>query len=169
MPKPVSMFKTDDGTLFEKLADAIAHEQSAFLKSSLTPLFQRLVDAASAEGAVSADQMVAILSKDRELAAEFQKAFAKLQFTPTTPASRKRPSGGGSKKPTKEAPAAGAPPTPPAGTPPPAPAEVGVPPYVPPAGDPSEEHLAGIDSLGGTPIALPSDSEEAPPPPQPPQ
>lgn len=159
------MFKTDDGRLFDKIGDAVAHEQSVFLKDGLLPLFQRLLDASSKLPAVeggdpvgAADLMVAALSADRELAAEFQKLFAKLQLQPVAAVARRRRTAKKAAK-TVAPPAAAEQPS--AGPPDP-------PPFAAPVSDPvpSSDHMSAIDSLAASgPIELPNHDEDAPPPP----
>ncbi len=144
MPTPVSMFRANDGQLFEKLIDAVNHEQSLFIKDHLTPLFGTLIEASHApsnKGSHPAESLAIALAGNKELALEFQKVFSKLTLTPTKPVAKKRAAAKKAAKPS-------APPPPPSTT------------------EPSPEHLAGLDSLAGTaPIQMPSD--EAPPPPQP--
>jgi hypothetical protein len=169
------MFKTADGQLFDKIGDAVAHEQSVFLKAGLLPLFSRLLDAADKTDAivggepVSLDErMVSVLSADRDLASEFQKLFAKLQLQPAAPVSRRR-ARTAAKKAAKQAPAqdSAAPVEPKSPEEPKPEASPDLPPFAPTVEPtPTAEHMGAIDSLAaGGPIEIPTFDEQAPPPP----
>lgn len=160
MPTPVSMFKTDDGQIFESLQAAVIHEQKTFMTAGLLPILSSLLvgppSSLSEEVAASiASAMVEGLMSDRPKLQELQKLFAKLQLAPTTPVARKRARTAKKKPASPEAP-----PTPEA---PAAPDTSELPPFVPDA--PTPEHLADLEGLAGSPIHLPTAEGQAPPPP----
>jgi hypothetical protein len=170
------MFKTDDGRLFASLNEAVIHEQQTFVSTGLTPLLTSLLSLpprdpnapmqvpCEAEVTLIVSNAVANLVANRPMLQEFQKLFAKLQLAPTNAVAKKR-----ARPEKKKAPAAPQAPAPEAPLPEAPKAAVpspDSPPFVTAAGAPTEEYLAELDGLAGDPIVIPTDDEQAPPPPQ---